>query len=108
MTRGLEKSSRKKHELYKATLKSNSTTFDREKYVTYHNNFNQIKRAMCTSYYVSKAIEFKTNVKKLWQLINNVINKTKYRGSIIPYISIDGLKTTPLRLQMLLVTSILI
>ena len=93
ITRGLEKSSRKKQELHKATLKANSTASDRVKYVTYHNNFNKIKRAMHTNYYITKAFEFKNNVKKLWQLINSVINKTKHRGSIIPYISVNGLKT---------------
>ena len=48
MTRSLKKSSRKKHELYKAT------TFDWEKYITYGNNFDKIKIAIHTSYYVSK------------------------------------------------------
>ena len=44
-------------------------------------------------HYTSRVIEFKNNTKKLWQILNNIINKTRHRGSIIPYITIDGLKT---------------
>ena len=46
MTRGLEMSSKRKHSLYKATLKPTSTALNREKYITYHNNFNRTKGAM--------------------------------------------------------------
>ena len=31
------------------------------------------------------------NTKKLWRVINNVIGKNKNKGSIIPYITIDGI-----------------
>ena len=34
----------------------------------------------------------KNNSKKLWELINNTINKVKHKGSIIPFITVDGLK----------------
>ena len=30
--------------------------------------------------------------KKLWSLINNTVKKVKHKGSIIPYITVDGLK----------------
>ena len=93
MSRGLEKSSKRKHDLYKASLTLNATNTDRERYIIYRNNFNKTKRVMCIHYYTSRATEFKNNTKKLWQLLNSIINKTKHRGSIIPYITIDGLKT---------------
>ena len=93
MTRGLEKSSKRKHDLYKASLTLNATNTDRERYIIYHNNFNKTKRAMHIHYYTCRVTEFKNNTKKLWQLLNSIINKTKHRGSIIPYIMIDGLKT---------------
>ena len=32
------------------------------------------------------------NTKKLWRVINNVIGKTKDKGSIIPYITIDRIR----------------
>ena len=93
MTRGLEKSSKRKHDLYKASITLNATNTDRERYITYRNNFNKTKRAMHIHCYTSRATEFKNNTKKLWQLLNSIINKTKHRGSIIPYITINGLKT---------------
>ena len=37
-------------------------------------------------------MDFANESKKLWQLLNQVICKTKNRGSIVPYITIDGLK----------------
>ena len=86
-------SSRRKHELYKATLKVNATVSNQKTYVTFCHNFNKTKRAMHTIYYIAKATEFKVKTRKLWQLLSNVINKTKNRGSIIPYIMINGFKT---------------
>ena len=47
---------------------------------------------MC-DYYNSKCAEYKDNTRKLWQLINNHVGKCKHRGSIIPYITVKGLKT---------------
>ena len=34
--------------------------------------------------------ESKMNSKKLWRVINNVIGKNKNKGSIIPYITVEG------------------
>ena len=34
------------------------------------------------------------NTKKLWSLINNTITKIKHKGSIIPLITVDGIKHT--------------
>ena len=52
----------------------------------------QIKRSARNKYYHEKAEEYKSNTKKLWQLINMTINKTKNSGSIISHISVNGLK----------------
>ena len=38
-------------------------------------------------------MEYRSNTKKLWSLINQTIKECKSGGSIIPYISIDGLCT---------------
>ena len=34
----------------------------------------------------------KTSTKKLWRVINNVIGKNKNKGSIIPYITVEGVR----------------
>ena len=43
MTRGLEKSSKRKYDLYKVSITLNATNTDRERYIIYHNNFNKTK-----------------------------------------------------------------
>ena len=63
MTRGLEISSKKKHDLYKASITNNAMDSDRERYITYCNNFNKTKRDMRIHYYTSREIEFKNNTK---------------------------------------------
>ena len=45
------------------------------------------------SYYISKCEEYKYNTKKLWQIINQTIDKKKHKGSIIPFISVDSIRT---------------
>ena len=44
-------------------------------------------------YYATKCTEYRDNTTKLWQVINQTIGKTKNSGSIIPFISIEGIKT---------------
>ena len=42
------------------------------------------------TYYKKKIQESRTNTKKLWKVINNIIGKHKHSGSIIPYITVHG------------------
>ena len=42
------------------------------------------------TYYKKKIQENTTNTKKLWKVINNIIGKHKHSGSIISYITVDG------------------
>ena len=43
-------------------------------------------------YYQDKSIEYRSNTKKLWELMNGIINKTKHKVSIIPYVTVEGIK----------------
>ena len=65
---------------------------DINKYKIYRNTYNRIKRHAQKTYYQKKALDFKHNTKKLWKLINKVIKKKGHSGSIIPYITVDGIK----------------
>ena len=38
-------------------------------------------------------MEYKKNTRKLWELMNTIIGKTKHSGRIIPYITVNGIKT---------------
>ena len=44
------------------------------------------------TYYKKKIQENATNTKKLWKVINNIIGKHKHSGSIISYITVDGVR----------------
>ena len=90
MSKCIDTSSRKNSELYKATLKEGCTNEMCKKYINYHNHYNQLKRTAKFNYYKQQVDESKTNTKKLWRVINNVIGKNKNKGSIIPYITVEG------------------
>ena len=92
MTTNLERSSRTKQKLYKETLKQDSTCEDKEKYLTYRNQYNRMKRAIMRTYYSEKCEQYKSNTKKLLELMNGVINKNKHNGILISYIMVDGVK----------------
>ena len=96
MTKGLERAGKTKLKLYRKCLESTSTGADRNEYTEYRNIFNNLKRNLKVQYYQQKCNQYKDNVKKLWALINETIRKVKHKGSIIPYIRIDGkLNYTP-------------
>ena len=44
-------------------------------------------------FYQDQCLSFKSNTKKLWDLINNVIKKTVKKTDLIEYLTIDQLKT---------------
>ena len=76
MTNGLPKSSKKKQKLYDKFLK-NKTNKNSWNYKTYNNLYNHMK----------------TN-KKTWDIIKEVIGKTKLRSNILPRkLIIDGIET---------------
>ena len=62
-----------------------------ERYINYQNCYNKLKRSAKLNYYKRQVDESKMNTKKLWRVLNNVIGKNKNKGSIIPYITIDGI-----------------
>ena len=43
--------------------------------------------------YTAKCKEHNKNTKQLWQMINSIVSKTKHTGRIIPFITINGVKT---------------
>ena len=93
MMPGIEISNRQNLKCYKETLKTSCTQELLTKYKSHRNILNRIKQKVKTNYYIKKCNEYKYSTKKLWQVINQTICKTKHKGSIIPFISIDGIKT---------------
>ena len=54
---------------------------------------------MKISYYTQRIVDCKRNTKKLWKTINAIICKYKHSGSVISYITIEGVRTyNPLKI----------
>ena len=64
---------------------------DRTKYHNYRNYYNKPKITYRNDYYSSKCVEYIT--KRLWEMMNNIIGKMKHLRRIIPYITVNGIKT---------------
>ena len=93
MTTGLETASQNNKKLYLETLIKGCSISNMEKYKTSRSLLNRLKRSTMKNYYATKCTEYRDNTRKLWQVINQTIGKTKHSGSIIPFISIEGIKS---------------
>ena len=93
MTRGLMKSINRAKNLYQLTLKKKSSKLDLEKYKTYRNILNTLKRRCRETYYKDKCHEYKRNMKKLWNLINEVIQKHNDKSSVVESLKIGNITT---------------
>ena len=93
LTKGLEVATRKNRKLYKKTLHRDHLEEDVIEYKKHRNLLNRLRRTARQQYYNNKSFEYKNNTKKLWALINQTIKKCKNGGSIIPYITVDGIQT---------------
>ena len=93
MTQGIENSNNHSQKLYKKKLIRDCSDETVTAYKTYQNALNRLKWFTKRNYYNFKCLEYKSNTKKLWQLINSEISRCKHQGSVISYITIQGIKT---------------
>ena len=93
LTTGIETSSRTCRKLYKKSLMKGALPETIQCYKAYRNIPNRMKRKAKIDYYNTKCKEYCNNTRLLWRLINQTLNKAKRAGSIIPYITINGLQT---------------
>ena len=83
ITKGLIKSSKRKQRLYEKFLKHRS--YQNEiAYKTYKNLFESIKNKSKKSYYSEQINKYKNDSRKTWNVIKEVIGKTKIKKNIIP------------------------
>ena len=54
--------------------------------------YNRTKQCLKLQYYQHKATEIISDSKKLWGILNQVVGKMKNKGSIIPFVTVKGLK----------------
>ena len=92
ITTGLDNSARTVRKLFRRTLQSDANLEAWEKYRTYRNMYNRTKRLMMVNYYKTKCEEYKTNTKRLWEVLNRVIGKSKNAGISISHLTVDGIK----------------
>ena len=92
MTKGLEMASNRCKN-YIDSLQEGAGQDERKKYKDYRSTYNKLKRTSMKEYYKTKYMEYSKNTRKLWQVINNIVGKTKHTGRVIPFITIDSVKT---------------
>ena len=90
ITKGLQNSLRRQKHLYKEQLRSNDPV-STNRYKSYRNLLKKLLRQSKIAYFTAKCIEYKQNSKKLWQLINQIINKGQKKTLIIENLKIGNL-----------------
>ena len=91
MTPGLKKCAKKQQSLYKAFL-SSKTVESENKYKNYQKILQKTKRASKKTHYLSKCYDFKSNTKKLWQIINNVCSKQIDKTNCIDWLRVGNIE----------------
>ena len=64
----------------------------KKKYKLYRNCLIKIKRKGKIDYYTKQCYTLKSDTKKLWQLINRIINQSNDKSSVINYITVDKIR----------------
>ena len=70
------------------------TTNNVEQYRKYRSTLQRCKRAAKQMYYYSQCTELKNNMKKLWELINKMINKNTNKMHVIDCLTKENIKIT--------------
>ena len=92
LTAQLKHSIDKSKKLYRVSLRKNSSTNEITKYVNYKKTLRCAIRTAKRLYHNNKCEEYRNNSKKLWQVINEVIGKTRDKSTTIDYLTIAGIK----------------
>src|SRR6218665_3917596 len=80
ITSAIRKSIKKKNSMYRKFLKEkngNKTTLF-NKYKNYRNKLTAILRAAEKGYYANKLHQHRTNLRKVWRTINEIVGKNVY------------------------------
>ena len=92
LTKGLINSFRKQRALYHQFLKDR-TEIKEQKYKVYRNTLQRITRKEKQRYYNNQCITFKSNSKKLWQLISRISNKHNNKSCLIDSLKIENVES---------------
>lgn len=89
ITRGILRSSKKLDRLYKIQLGKEKLTHEHIKYINYRTQFTKIKRKQKDIYYSNLFHQCKSNIKKTWNTLNEVLNRSNDKTSISSSFKID-------------------
>ena len=82
----------KQKKLYFKTLKANATDTEITKYKNYKKVLDKLKRLAKIRYFHTRCSEYKGNVMKMWELINQVIGKMSDKSNVISYIKVNDIE----------------
>ena len=83
MTNGLKKSSKRKQKLYNKFLKSRSSA-DEINYKAYKSFYQKLIKTAKKTYYSNQLNKYKTNIKKTWEILNEVTGRKKISNDSLP------------------------
>lgn len=63
--------------MYRQFLDLDNNDPMKKKYITYRNIYNKLKRAAKAKYYADRLNKFKNDTKKIWSVINDILEKYK-------------------------------
>ena len=92
LTKGLEKSMKKCRTLYQQQLHGPENK--KEKFKNYRYVLNKVKRTAKRQYYIDRCTTMKSNTRKLWQTLNNVIGQHRDKTCCIDSLCVENLTLT--------------
>ena len=83
ISKGLKKSSKTKQRLYIKFLKT-KTLEDESKYKNYKSLFEKLRKKAKIAYYSKLLHKYKTDSKRTWQVMKEIIGKQKTSSNLLP------------------------
>jgi hypothetical protein len=90
ITPGILRSSKHLDKLYKKQLGKHKSTREHVKYIIYRNSFTKIKRKQKEIYYANLFEQYKSDIKKTWNTLNEILNRKNDKTSISSSFKIDN------------------
>ena len=91
VTKGICQSGKELRQLYKKTIEVSATDDIIAQHKKYQNNYNRLKRITKIKYY-EKCDAYKSNMKKLWKLSNEITEKISDKTSCIESLKINSVE----------------
>ena len=83
LTAQLKQSIDKSKKMYRSSLRKSCTSGEIAKYAAYKKTLRSTIRTAKRMYHTNKCEEYRNNSRKLWQVINEVIGKTRDKSTAI-------------------------